>query len=759
MTHLHDSAERRRWCYGVRWLGWACIGLSLVLVPGVRGALQFDVFLGYGGQPTGVDGVVREAGWFAFGCELHNDGPGFDAVVEITSADSGVAQTRRQAIELPTNTRKRLVIPVFSSGRGGVWNARLLDSRGRVRAEHTGLRPRPLAWEGLLLGAVPRTFAGAPRLPELRGQNARGEMQPMVARIPVELVPDSPIALEGLDALYLSSEKALELRDPQVEALVSWVEGGGHLVLGVEQPADVNATPWLRLLVPGAVGESVTLRPTQEIYGWLRGEGESTGTGLGGGVFDASVQAGPVIGMGTAVAKYERERRSSAWLTGGESDPYAGLRMEPGFEKGEFVVATIRPRQARVELSADGRPLVVSGDRGRGRVTVLLFSPEREPFRSWGHREWFWARLLRVPAVWFQQAPMNVWGGYSVDGVYGAMIDSRQVQKLPVRWLLLLLVVYLVVIGPLDQYVLKRLNRQMLTWVTFPVYVVFFSLLIYYIGYRLRAGETEWNELHLVDVMPRMTGAEWRGRTYASVYSPVNERYRMSSDLERSSLRGELLGMYGGNRESGRMDFEQLDRGFRADVFVPVWTSQLMVYDWAQSDGAPLEVELAPQGAGLRLTVRNRLDVDLVDMRLVTQGRVMKLGALGAGGTREQVVDASDGEPLATLVAGRGQHFQHKAQRRQQAFGSSEEQWLDLEAENLLAASFVGMLAWQGQERQCVYPAGMDLTGVLERGDAVLLAWVPGYGPVPSLRRFEALRTAQNTWLRMVLPAGGGIGW
>ena len=49
------------------------------------------------------------------------------------------------------------------------------------------------------------------------------------------------------------------------------------------------------------------------------------------------------------------------------------------------------------------------------------------------------------------------------------MIDSKQVRKLPVEWLLLLLIVYLVVIGPLDQYWLKRIKRPMLTWITFPV--------------------------------------------------------------------------------------------------------------------------------------------------------------------------------------------------------------------------------------------------------------------------------------------------
>src|SRR2546427_8444967 len=97
---------------------------------------------------------------------------------------------------------------------------------------------------------------------------------------------------------------------------------------------------------------------------------------------------------------------------------------------------------------------------------------------------------------------MNTYGGMSVDGVFGAMIDSRQVRKLPVQWLLLLLVVYLLVIGPVDQFCLKRANKQMLTWVTFPVYVALFSLLIYYICYKLRAAETEWNELHVVEILP-----------------------------------------------------------------------------------------------------------------------------------------------------------------------------------------------------------------------------------------------------------------
>ena len=63
-----------------------------------------------------------------------------------------------------------------------------------------------------------------------------------------------------------------------------------------------------------------------------------------------------------------------------------------------------------------------------------------------------------------------------------------------------------------DQFWLKRIGRPMLTWITFPCYVIFFSLLIYFIGYRLRAGESEWNELHVIALQRHWTRVEVRTR-------------------------------------------------------------------------------------------------------------------------------------------------------------------------------------------------------------------------------------------------------
>jgi hypothetical protein len=615
------------------------------------------------------------------------------------------------------------------------------------------MMPRWLAWEGLLLGAVPKSFTGAPKLPDLSERNARGEMQPAVARIPVEFLPDHPVAYEALDALYLNSEKALEVKEPQAEALLTWVRNGGHLIVAVEQASEVNALPWLRTLLPCTLGAAQTRRTSAAWHAWLTEPAAVAGP-------DAAASASGGSPPGGAnyrrPPKYDpdgdaRAARSTEWRRA-----LGGLARDPAFEGVDFTSWDAKLRDARITLAVDGVPLAISASRGRGQVTTLLFSPEREPFRSWKQRDWFWGRLLNVPPEWFVAESLYAWGGTGLDGVYGGMIDSRQVRKLPVKWLLLLLVVYLVVIGPFDQWVLKRLNRQMLTWVTFPLYVALFSLLIYYIGYRLRAGETEWNELHLVDVLPRGQSADLRGRSYLSIYSPVNARYRVASDLAYATLRGEFVGAMGGGREGVRAEVVTADRGFQADVYVPVWTSQLLVSDWVNLDTAPLQAAITGVPESREFTLRNQLGVSLEDVRVVLRDRVFFLGRVEAGASRSLALAPDGGQPFSTVFqSSEGPYFLQRAQSRQQAFGSTEAYTVGLNPANLMAASLYGSSYSPHDQggRQFLTPAGLELNRYRNRGDAVVLSWAPGHAAAPGMRRFEAVRSAQNTYFRMVIPS------
>ena len=227
--------------------------LLLLSALALHGEVRFDVFLGF-------DGIVPEGTWFPVVFEVANDGPAFKATVELTPGGYSQTQTRSIVLELPTGTLKRFVIPVFASSSSAYnWNARLLDERGRVRAESQNLRIRKTFPSALpIAGAMPRTAHGMPTFPELKSKN--NAYQPVAARLQPNIFPDNPIGLEGLDTLYLNPERALELRSEQARTLLAWVYSGGHLIVGVEQPIHVNGNEWLRKLIPIDVKELITPR-------------------------------------------------------------------------------------------------------------------------------------------------------------------------------------------------------------------------------------------------------------------------------------------------------------------------------------------------------------------------------------------------------------------------------------------------------------------------------------------------------------------
>jgi len=729
---------------------WLLLLLSLLVARDAGAALQFDVFLGY-------DGIVAEASWFPVVIEVDNDGPTFTGLVEITGGSQNDNQPVRLPVELPSGTLKRLVIPLFSAnyksfgyGYGGLASVdvRLYDEHGKVRAEQIGARARrQTAMDVPLMGSLPRTANGTPVIRPILPQDP--EMQPGSARLLPTIFPDNPLVLEGMDALYLNSAKAAELGVTQVEALEDWLHAGGHLIVGVEQLSEITAASWLSEMFPCDLKDIKSVAGHGELQDWVKSPSKAANLNR----FHRSRAVIP----GRNPLRQSLESVDSAWA------PFLDLPNDPAFETNALQVAVGNLRDGKPLVTSDGTPLIVTANRGRGRLTVLLFSPEREPFRSWKNQPSFWAKLVEVPAPWYAAADYSRPGGWSSDAVFGAMVDTRQVHKLPVEWLLVLLLVYLVVIGPLDQYWLKRIGKPMLTWITFPCYVVLFSLLIYFIGYKLRAGESEWNELNVVDVLPRGDGAELRGRTYASIYSPVNQRYQLRGEQRFATLRGEFAGTYNqGQSSQERATVWQIGDAFKADIFVPVWTSQLFVSDWWQPAEQPLALSLTAEGEGWKATIENRTHNKLTSLHLVVEGRIYDLDALGPLQTTNMNVARTAGKPLPDFIQQYGRGFQDAIRQRRSTFGASGGGHLDDLPDCTTAVSFISQLSgsdnspnpygMQPGVGSFVAPPGLDLSNLAEHGYAILLAWADDYAPGKAICQFKPRRLHQDTMWRVAVP-------
>ena len=665
-------------------------------------------------------------------------------------------QIRTLALELPTGTRKRFTIPAYCSSQyGTVLDARLRDERGRVRAESLNLRPRQTCdWRSPVLGGLPRTRGGLPTLPEPKAKEVRS--QPFCALLQPELFPDHPMTLEGLQTLYLHSSRAPELKAPQATALLAWLHGGGHLIVAVEQPGDLNAVPWLKILLPCELNGLSSLTNHPELQAWLTSEPDKpswTEPPVPAGAPPPQPRPGLRRTAATVVAP-----GMAQYPVGSFANPDGGLNPDAAFEAQPLQAAVLTPRDGRSLRGHTDQPLMITAARGRGQITVLAFSPELEPFRTWKNKSWFWARLSGVPAEWLVTGNLARQGGRALDGIFGAMIDSRQIRKLPVGWLLALLVAYLVVIGPLDYFWLKKINRQMLTWLTFPAYVALFSGLIYLIGYKLRAGQTEWNEFHVVDVVPHGDRADLRGRTYGSIYSPVNADYPVTSDQPFATLRGEQG--RGGGAEVSRAHIEQHGNHFKAQLSAPVWTSQLYESDWWRQDPAPLLVKLQPVREGWRLEVRNPAHLSVVKAGLAVAGRWFELGNLTLGTTN--VLQRVAGEALRLRLRSHLQLLGQATDARQSQLGAGAAGHLEDFFTSATTASFISM-AGAAEPGSDYYtfgaPAYFDLAPQLERGDAVLLAYLPNQSLTPPLNQFTPLFSSKNTLLRVVLPeaASGSV--
>ncbi len=699
---------------------WLVLAFLLVAFTS-RAEVIFDVFIGHG---LGVsDGVVAEGGWFPVTCEVQNNGPGFNAVVEIVGGQFGQGQVRRVNFELPSGTKKRFTVPVFCSRRYNMSvDARLLTEKGRVIARQLGLKPWiHVDWQSPLLASLPKSHGGAALLPEI--QNNKSQYVPAATRLSVDSFPENPIALEGISMLYLHSARALDLKQPQYSALLAWMHAGGHLVLGIEQPADVNALPWLAGLLPCTLGGVLTNDDHRAFQEWLTGGEEETFAAVG------------------------RNKNSQI------RNPFSQLKADDEFESAPMPVIAANLREGEVVLGTRASPLAVSALRGRGKVTVFLFSPELKPFSSWKNKHWFWAKFGGVPRSWLAGAQSQNSGYQPIDGVFGAMVDSKQIRKLPVGWLLLLLIAYLIVIGPLDQFWLKKINKQMLTWVTFPAYVVLFSALIYGIGYALRSGETEWNELQIVDVVPHGARADLRGRTFGSAYSPANARYPLVSDQPFATFRGEATAAGGGDNRDDRI--EQRGNSFAAEVAVPVWTSQLYVNDWWRQDNTPLRVTVTPAPNNQwNIQIDNPARKPVSKAKIIIKDRIYDLS--GFSGDKTFTISRSSGQPVAQFVQNEANRFSAAVQQRNRQFGNEQYGRLDDILTSATAASFLAMTAPAddqgpyGYQYRFVSPRGFDLSADVRRGDAVLIAYAPEHGAIAALNKFSPRRSKRDSVFRVI---------
>lgn len=288
-----------------------------------------------------------------------------------------------------------------------------------------------------------------------------------VAHLNLSDLPDKAQAWNSLGALVVSNVDTGTLTPGQKQALESWLGSGGKLL----------------------------------VTGGLRWQG--TAAGLKDFL--------PIDVNGTSNVS-------------GLSDLQAYLKdPNPLDLRGTVVsVGTIR-EGANVLVKQDSVPLIVQKFVGFGTVYYLAADPALQPLSGWNGNQDLYSLLLgSQPTI--PRWSNRFWYGYNANQALGAISELG----LPsIFYISCLMGIYVLIIGPLNYFVLSRLKRRELAWVTIPVLVIVFSFLAYGSGLFYRGTTPILNRLVVAQAWDGLDQAH--AQALVGIYSPVRARYDLDS--------------------------------------------------------------------------------------------------------------------------------------------------------------------------------------------------------------------------------------
>jgi hypothetical protein len=300
-----------------------------------------------------------------------------------------------------------------------------------------------------------------------------------------------------------------------------------------------------------------------------------------------------------------------------------------------------------------GRTLLASGDRviaadrpyGNGNTTLIGFDPTTKWIADGVAGETLWRRVI----------PTRTSSGLVLGDDSQLISAVSQLPSLalpPIGGLIALLAGYILLVGPINYFVLKRLDRREWAWVTMPLLVAVFAVGAYVYGAALRGSDVLVNEVALVRGSPGAT--DGTAQVYIGVFSPSRGTYQVEvpgGALLSSPISGDF---FGGEGTASTLDVVQSDPARVRDLAVGFGSLRTIRAETPMA--VPLvETAIRLEDGHLKGTVKNASQITLESPSVVLGSTVARLKDIAPGETvefDEVVAQVLFGQQLSDRVVG-----------------------------------------------------------------------------------------------------------
>ncbi|MBZ0279855.1 MAG: hypothetical protein K8L97_03885 [Anaerolineae bacterium] len=538
---------------------------------------------------AGFDGSFRENQWMPVFIRVGNDGPDVEGrlVVRPETSNNAVNNTYSVPISLPEGSRKAVFLYITAHSFATQIRVELINTEGVVvAAEPANLRA--LQPRDQLSVVVSQSASGTVDLTGVHDGGYSG----FQANWLIDNIPDRAAALYAVDRLMFSDVDSGTLSTAQREALLDWVTQGGHLIV-TGGPNWRSTAAGVSELLPLLPDNSTTVENLIPIADWVHFLGDR-------------------LSQQTVVA--------TGMLQSGATVLVAG---------------------------ADDLPLLTRRTLGAGTIDYLSANPNDLPLRGWGGLTELWLTL----ATTLNSQPSWSFGITNWESASNSVNVLPGINLLPdILPLCGFLAIYIGLIGPLNYFVLSRVNRREWAWLTIPVFIIVFSVLAWVVGFNLRGNEVTFSRLTVVESWPDADHAQVQ--QLIGLLSPRRAQYSLAVDnggfLRPAPNLDQGSGFLGGSVQAS-IDVRQDDE-FRASDF-PVDSSFIAAFSATASIESPSIIGQATlfydeNGQQImRGSVRNDSDMILNNPVILVRGQALHL---------DEPIEPGDVETFDILLPGEG---------------------------------------------------------------------------------------------------------
>jgi hypothetical protein len=522
------------------------------------------------------DGYFKYGEWLPIWVELENNGPDRLAELRAPISTSAGLQVFTVPVELPAGARKRLVVYVLPNNFSRQIEVSLVSDGETLGSQKVQLNPQPTVT--YLVGLLSSERGALSLIETIQLPGIKRPIK--LVDITEDELSETFEGLRSFDLLVFNDVDTSGLSPDQIQALETWVSQGGRLVAG------------------GGPGAERTL-----------------------------------LGLPDSLLPLTH-------LTTQEVDKLSGLEEYMGGEKpilipGPFLLASGSSDTSRILANQSDLPLIQEWQVDRGWVDFISLDLAGPPFDAWNGTVNFWEKLVSNGASFPEGSPVDMSARQQFASGMVYPLNNLPMLDLPsVRGLALLLLVYILLVGPVNYLVLRQQKRLHLAWITIPAITLVFSAASFGVGYVLHGTDIFVNKIAILQPLP---SGKAKVDSFIGLFSPARRAYSVRLDgAGLVSTLNPYMDPWSNPETSGvpagrAIALVQGNPDYINGLSVDQWSMQSFLSEGAQTDFGQILAKLTLEDGQIVGELTNQSNYDLKDVSLILGDKYTRLGDITRG--------------------------------------------------------------------------------------------------------------------------------